>query len=251
MRSAVRRVSRDLVERRNIDAYAVSLIAGIFAVLSIVGDILPDSLRWAVALAGIGLLVYRITLPDRQFGNADALLKDRASFEKTPFTARLHTAREVWVFAPSAVNILSPQHCDTLRETVLAHTNGVVKVVVLDPTEESAVQLAIRHLDDTLDQPLQLFRSSLGATISQLRRMAGWKVNGKFDYRLINYNPGFSLVAIDPGSLRGTVIVEFHGFHHEVTTSRMHIELSRDDSRRWYAHWLDQFDHIWQAAREP
>jgi hypothetical protein len=45
------------------------------------------------------------------------------------------------------------------------------------------------------------------------------------------------------------MIVEFHGFHNQVTNTRMHIELTRDDSGQWYAYWLEQFDHIWQAAR--
>jgi hypothetical protein len=251
MRSASRRIIHDLTHRRHLDAYAVVALACVFAVLSMIGDILPEGPRWAVALAGIGLLVYRMTLPDQTAGSADALLLDRSSFEEVSFTARLRTAHEVWIFAPSAVNLLAPHHCDALRQTILTRPNGVVRVVVLDPAEEPAVQLAIRHLDDTLDEPLQLFRSSLAATIAQLRRMARWNVNGTFEYRLLSFNPGFSLVAIDPGSRDGVVIVEFHGFHNEVTTSRMHLELDRDDSRHWYTYWLDQFDHIWRTAGPP
>jgi hypothetical protein len=45
------------------------------------------------------------------------------------------------------------------------------------------------------------------------------------------------------------VIVEFHGFHNQVTNTRMHIELRRADSEQWYAYWLEQFERIWQAAR--
>jgi hypothetical protein len=59
-----------------------------------------------------------------------------------------------------------------------------------------------------------------------------------------------SLVAIDPGAKQGTVIVEFHGFHNEATASRMHLELTRQLSERWYSYWVEQFDHIWRAA-EP
>jgi len=127
----------------------------------------------------------------------------------------------------------------------------VVRVAVLDPAAETAVQLATRQLDDSLDFPPQLFRSSLEATIRQLQRMRAWQARGSFEYRLAAYNPGFSLVAIDPGTRHGAVIVEFHGFHNQVTNTRMHIELTKAISEQWYTYWLDQFDRIWRAAQPP
>lgn len=36
-----------------------------------------------------------------------------------------------------------------------------------------------------------------------------------------------NVVAIDAGQKGGRVIVEFHGFHNDATSSRMHITLSR------------------------
>ncbi len=78
--------------------------------------------------------------------------------------------------------------------------------------------------------------------------MAAWHVNGSFEYRLLDYNPGFSLVAIDPSARDGRLIVEFHGFHNEATSSRMHMELARQQSDHWYAYWSEQFNRIWEAA---
>lgn len=251
MREEFRRIGQDIKGRRNLDAYAVAALALVFAVLSVVGDSVSDGLRWAALLAGVGLLVYRVTVPERMAGRADDLLDDRSAFEDKPLSVRLRSARELWVFAPSGVNLLSPQNCDTVRTTVLSQPDGVVRVVVLDPAEESAVQLAVRHLDDSLGQPLRMFRSSLEATVQQLRRLSGQQAKGSFEYRLLDYNPGFSLVAIDPGTRDGVVIVEFHGFHNELTSSRMHIEITRSDTERWYTYWLDQFDDIWQVARQP
>jgi hypothetical protein len=117
--------------------------------------------------------------------------------------------------------------------------------------EETAVKLASHQLDDSLDFPSQLFSSSLEATLRQLQRMTAWQVRGDFEYRLAAYNPGFSLVAIDPGARHGVVIIEFHGFHNQVTNTRMHIELTRALSDQWYTYWLDQFDRIWGAAQPP
>jgi hypothetical protein len=135
-----RRIGRDLRQLRNIDAYAVALIVFVFAVLSVAGDILPANARWAVLLVGVWVLVFRVTLPDHYESAADDILKDRSSFEDKPFSARLREASELWVFAPSAINLLAPQNCDTIRTTILANPDGVVRVVVLDPAAEAAVQ---------------------------------------------------------------------------------------------------------------
>lgn len=248
MKAAIRRIGHDLRHLRNIDAYAAALLVFVFAVLSVAGDILPSNARWAVLFVGLGVLVFRITLPDHLAGSADDVLKDRSAFEDKPFSARLRKASELWVFAPSAINLLAPQNCDTIRTTILANPDGVVRVAVLDPAAETAVQFATRQLDDSLDFPSQLFRSSLEATVRQLQRIAAWRERGSFEYRLADYNPGFSFVAIDPGSRHGVVIVEFHGFHNQVTNTRMHIELTRAISDQWYTYWLGQFERIWQAS---
>ena len=47
----------------------------------------------------------------------------------------------------------------------------------------------------------------------------------------------FSLISIDPTTRKEHVIVEFHGFHNEATSSRMHVEVTRRQSDYWYAYW--------------
>jgi hypothetical protein len=243
-----RRIGRDLKERRHIDAYSIAFVTFILAVLSLVPSIVPDELRWAALLAGVGVLVWRITIPERLTGNMDDLLNDRLTFDRLPLSERLRDAKEVCIFAPSAINILSAQNCELLRTGILNRPDGIVRVVVLDPENESVVQLATRQLDDSLDYPLQDFRASLQATVRQLGIMASWHLKGSFDHRIFDYNPGFSLVCIDPTSRKGHVIVEFHGFHNEATSSRMHIEISRQQSEHWYTYWTNQFNRIWDTS---
>ncbi|MGH3219924.1 MAG: hypothetical protein ACRDPY_14675 [Streptosporangiaceae bacterium] len=219
------------------------------AILSLVGDIVPEGLRWAVLFAGVGLLVLRITIPDSSPDSIDELLSDRFAFDANPITDRLKNAKEIWIFAPAAVNLLSAHNSEILRTGPLSRTDSVVRVVVLDPTNDAAVELAKHQLDDSLDYPLQDFRASLQTTTNLLARMATWQVGGSFEYRLLDYNPGFSLVALDPSTRNGRLIVEFHGFHNEATSSRMHIEIGRQQSDRWYTYWAEQFNEIWDTAR--
>jgi hypothetical protein len=250
MRKALRRVGHDLRNRRQLEAYAVATVAVVLAVLSIIESAVPENVKWAALLIGVGLLVYRLTLPEGGGrGRAEDVLLDRSAFDAEPLAERVRSAREVWVFAPSAVNLLSPRNCEVLRRAVLSRPDGVLRVVVLDPAAEDGVRFAMRQLDDSLEYPVQQLRPSLEATVRQLALMRAWPVPGTVDYRLLDYNPGFSLVAIDPGRRDGVVIVEVHGFHNDATHSRMHFELRRADSDRWYDYWLDQFGHIWSAAR--
>jgi hypothetical protein len=181
-----RRIGSDLKNRRHVDAYSIAFVTFALAVLSLVPDIVPDQLRWAALLAGVGILVWKITMPEPLAGTLEDLLDNRFAFDRKPLSERLKNATEVCIFAPSAVNILSAHNCELLRTGVLNKPDGIVRVVVLDPANESAVQLATRQLDDSLDYPVQDFQASLQATIRQLGIMASWHLRGSFDYRLLD-----------------------------------------------------------------
>lgn len=249
MRGVARRVSADITARRHLDAYVVSALALVFAVVTVVSDAVPVDLRWAVALAGLGVLVYRTTAPKPDI-TVDQLLQDRQGFESTPLAKRLRNAREVWLFAPTGINFLSEENLAALRAGVLGRSDGGLRVVVLDPENEPAMSLAIQQLDNSLTYPLQEFGACHQQVLRRLETIAEtWPKAGTFEHRFLAYNPGFSLVAIDPTGKNGRVIVELHGFHNEATTSRMHFELGASDSRRWFLYWTNQFEQIWAAAR--
>lgn len=54
MLAGFRRIGRDLKRRKHLDAYAVGTIAFVFAAMTVVGDAVPEQLRWAALLAGVG-----------------------------------------------------------------------------------------------------------------------------------------------------------------------------------------------------
>ncbi|ACY96982.1 MULTISPECIES: hypothetical protein [Thermomonospora] len=245
-----RRIGGDLKKRRHVEAYVVSAGALLLAVFSLIVDQIPEDLRWAVISAGIALLVYQITVPERTLRN-DRLLADRSDFEDHPLPRRFRTARQVWLFAPSGSNVLSSANCDVLRRRVLSRPDGVVRVVVLDPLRDDAVTLAAHQLTGSVDFTHRRFPQTLRCVVEHLQTMAQWPVNGEFGYRLFGFNPGFSLLAIDPHQRGGILIVEFHGVRNESISSRMHIVLTRARDGHWYDYWLEQFEHIWRNARVP
>lgn len=246
---ALRRIRADLLARRNLDAYVVAAAAVALAVLSLVDDVVDDRLREATTLAALGLLVYRITVPE--LAEPGDLLRDRAAFDGATFGTRVRDAHELWILAPSASTLLTPATADDLRRSVLARPDGVVRVVLLDPASGPAVQLASRQLDDSTDYPVQELTQALHESVKRLGAMSRWPVNGHLEHRFMPYNAGLSLVAIDPHTRHGVLIVEFHGVHNESTAGRMHVMLRRARDERWFSYWVHQFEHVWEHARVP
>jgi hypothetical protein len=241
VRRRFNQILKDLRHRRSIDLYATTLVALVFAVLTLIGADLPDGIRWSVLFAGLGFLLLRAALANH---SEDRFL-DRTDYDRNPVAEDLKRARVVWVFAPVGSNFLTEERCELLRLGPLAKKEGAVRVVVLkqfDPGDAISVQL-----DALLDFPVKPASQSLKETRARLATMAGWQVDGSFGYRDIPFNPGFSLVAVNPLESGGFVNVEFHGFRNDAVRSRMHLHLNRDDGP-WYTYWLDQFEMMWSST---
>ncbi|TYB39693.1 hypothetical protein FXF50_04755 [Micromonospora sp. AP08] len=241
VRRRFKQILEDLRHRRLIDLYATTLVAFIFAALLLVGADLPDSVRWSLLFAGLGFLLLRAALANHR----EERFLDRSDYDRTPITDDLRAAKDVWIFAPVGSNFLTEERCDILRRGPLAKDDGTVRIVVLkqfDPGDPISEQL-----DALLDFPIQKAADSLRETRARLASMAQWTVKGTFAYGEIAFNPGFSIVAVNPHSPGGYANVEFHGFRNDAIRSRMHIHLTRDDGP-WYTYWLDQFEAIWRST---
>ena len=250
MMQVLRRVGRDIRARRHIEVYVIVAASVVVAVLSLVGEVVSEGARWSVVLSAVGLLLYQVTLPDGA-GSADDVLRDRTAFDATTFESRLARATEVWVYGPSAVNLLTAHTAEVLRTRVLDRPDGRLRVVVLDNDQEHAVAIAHRQLDEAPGFQTSDLPHALEVTVDRLERMARWGLDGRFEYRLAPYNPGFSMVALDPGRKDGVLIIEFHAVHNQSTGQRMHVELTRRESERWYEYWKAQFEYLWDQSRVP
>lgn len=241
MRRRVKQILTDIRHRRHIDLYASTLIVLVFSALLIVGADLPESVRWSVLFAGLGFLLLRAAFANHR---EDRFL-DRSDYDRNPITDDLRNAKDVWIFAPVGSNFLTEERCDVLRRGPLAREGGSVRVVVLkqfDPGDPISEQL-----DALLDFPVQTAAESLRDTRVRLEAVAKWQVKGTFAYGEIDFNPGFSLVAVNPHAAGGYANVEFHAFRNDAIRSRMHIHLTRDDGA-WYVYWLEQFQAIWRST---
>jgi hypothetical protein len=73
---------------------------------------------------------------------------------------------------------------------------------------------------------------------------------GNFSYRLLPFNPGFSLLIVNPTEPSGFIVFEAHGFSDENVTDRMHVLIRRRDSPRWFTYWVERYEAMWRSAVE-
>jgi hypothetical protein len=237
-RKAFRRLAEDLREARHIEAYAISALAAVLTIFTIVGDPSPELFN-TVTLACLAFLVFSTTR-QRAAGQTAGLagvLRDRDSY--ATFEQLLEGATELWMYAPSGVNILR-RHAGDIRRWLA--TGGQARVVVHDP-DAGAINTLATQLDDNND-----FGNDLTASLDSLDKLAA---TGQLDYRLLPLNPGFSLVVVNPRQRSGRLIVEFHGFQDESISDRMHVEIRRSESTHWFDYWAGRFEAIWAASRDP
>lgn len=239
--NGLRQIADDVVTGKYLETYAVALLALIFAILVLLGNDLPLNLQNAVLLSAVALLVYKsIERRDEARVDLDQVLHDRQSF--SPFREFIKGGRELWVYGPSAVNVLT-NAADIEKE--ILERGGSLKVVLQDYT--------VRHSLDILRQQLDrlstLLEQDIQRSLAVLNGMKGQ--NWRVDYRLLAFSPGFSLVIVDPDGRDGRLVVEFFGFNNDRISERMHIVIYRRQSQYWFEYWAKQFEQMWKIAREP
>lgn len=240
-RRGTRRVANDIRERRHLEAYSLFLVTLAVTVVGVIGD-LPDRLAEPMLLAGLAFLILWTTSPRAAEPGAgaslDTVLRDRDAYGS--FSELLDGATELWMYAPTGVNVLLRHTADIRRWMERRGTSA--RVVVLDP-DSGALDSTRLQLDQSTD-----FDSALQASLATVARLDALD---RFELKLLATNPGFSLVVLDPGRVGGRLIVEFHGFQDDSIGDRMHVEIHRSQSLHWFEYWVGRFEAIWSAAREP
>jgi hypothetical protein len=230
-----RRVIQDLVNLRHVDAYVVAFIGVVLVVFGVVGA--PEVENYLLALtAGMVILLFRTTVPNEKIVDLDAVLRDRQSY--SPLREFIQGGRVVWVYGPSAANVL--RESAAIKREILDR-GGELRVLLQDPGEAASMNILRQQLDpnNNLDHDIQ-------GTLFTLEKMRAW---GKVDFRLLPYSPGFSLLVVDPDGTDGRLTVEFYGYHNNMIDDRMHVEIERRASHYWFEYWEKQYRIMWESAK--
>lgn len=236
--STLRRIVDDILAFRNVEAYVIAAVAVVLAILGVVDDAVPDNWKMAAILAALALLVFQTTRPDNEAPDLDAVLLSRQTMGAFP--DRIRGARTLWIYGPSAVNIL--RDMPYIKREIL-EKNGKVRIIIQDPNSQTGMDILHDQMDKTTD-----LGNSIRMSLDILKNASSW---GGIEYRLLPYSPGFSMVAVDPDKRNGQLLVEFIGFRNDLITDRMHIEITREQSQHWFDHWVKQYEAMWEAAHLP
>jgi hypothetical protein len=245
-RGFLSRLGADLRARRNLEDYAIALAAFVMAALGLIEDAVSVEVKLSIMLAALGLLV--LNLPRTQVDSRGLEDFVRERHELAPLSERLKTARQMWVYGPSASNLLNDANALNVQRHLLSSPDGELRVVIQNPDATDAVRLLTRVLDESVEVKMQDLPEEIENTIRRFEKFERMQFAGRFQWRMLDYNPGFSLVVIDPDHASGTVIFESYGFHQRSTDTRMTVEFSRAESERWFRYWVHQYEHLWQAA---
>jgi hypothetical protein len=235
----LKRVGSDIAAGKNLEGYAISLVAFALALIGVLDNAVSIDLKIAAILAAVGLLVFKSTAPEGQNVDLDAVLLDRQSYGS--FREFIAGAQELWIYGPSAVNVL--RSAGEIKMEVLDR-GGNLRVLLQNPDSALGMDVLTKQLDKVYDLGNDI-KTSLGT----LERMANWKITGKVEYGLLDYSPGFSLTVVDPNNKNGRLIIEFYGYQNELINDRMHIVITRQQSQYWFEYWSKQFEIMWDSRK--
>lgn len=241
LRRTLRRIGSDLLGFRNVEAYVVTLIGIALIVIDILGDVTTD-VQLTVIIAALVVLVFRSTAPTTQKTGLDEVLGNRNNFG--PFREFIRGGRTLWVYAPSAINILRDP--SSIKEEILDR-GGQLTVLLQNPNESTVIQ----NLENQLDIAAVDLKSDIQVSVEVLRKLKARHNNADYhiDYGFLTYSPGFSLTIVDAQRSTGRLVVEFFGFQNEFIGNRMHLEITRQQSEYWFEYWVDQFQEMASTAK--
>lgn len=249
LEKTISRIQGDILNLKNIDRYLVASLAIIFAIVGLFGDIVSSNIEITIILAALGVLVFNLTIPDETpTQGLDDFLNDRHDLPKLSET--LANVQEVWIYSPSAANIFRGDNLGVIKEHILKNPDGHLRILIQDPTEENAVDILKKHLDEgVVELHNQSMPNEISETLRILKSIHNGKRSGKLSYGLMSYGLGFSILIFNPNESDGFLILEVHGFRNEDTRSRMHIRIDRSESERWYSYWKNQMTDMWKSAK--
>lgn len=244
------RIMTDIKNRRNIEVYVLSFAAFAVALISVFADgvlnILGDNVVNSIILATLGILVLNISSPKVEHSSLDDYLDDRSNLGS--FEARIKGAHKLYIYAPSAANILHGDNAEAIRNEILTRQDGELRVIIQNPEKPAAVDILVDQLDRSVEFQVQNLPEEIQRTLRQFQLIRSWNTPGESELKLLDYGPGFSMVMIDPDRNSGQAIIEVHGFQNESTRSRMHVIINKRDSERWFTYWYSQFENMWGRA---
>jgi hypothetical protein len=244
--------------RKDIDVYATAIVALTVAVLGLL-NIVNTSIVVATTLATLTLVATSALASRNQVSGLDSSVRALARLvSQTAYTTS--TADRLLSTSTSGAAVEMTGAGDirlvgvTLSRTIRNRAGELerrlaggarIKIALIDPTSTAPKEAARRC---TIPDDAQIFEHRLKPTLDLLQKLARTpQALGCLEVRFLRFVPSFGLTMIDPCSPTGRVYVDIYS--HRSTAAEPVLSLGADSDPRWYRHFVQEFDRIWDIGR--
>lgn len=242
----VRRSLIRVINDDNLDLYLLGLVALVFTVLGATGISDVKTLS-SVVLGLLALLAFsqirsrKLTEQIRkaQRGGVDALFAGKFPADLIQRRAQAH---DILLVGVSMARAVPGMRFD--MAAILA-AGGRIRVLVLDPTDESLIEVADRRVAQSL-APGTL-RTRIMTTLDDLT-VRREQTGGRLEVRVSSSIPPAGFNCLDTDSLRGLVFVQHFEYRPDGEAAPM-FTLEPSDGV-WYQHFVDEAERLWDAGTE-
>jgi hypothetical protein len=251
------RLRDNLATGRNLDLYVTVVIAltiGLLGVFNVVtAEIIAAATLATLALVAIGSLGTR-----RQVVALEAATNDLVSLVRqsggsvsadqylSPSTSgldvELRGATDIRLVGVSLSRTIR-NHVDELERRLAKGAH--IKIALIEPGSEAVLEAARRS---TIPDAPEIFENRLRPTVDLLRQLAGSaEFVDRLEVRFLRFVPAFGLTMVDPDDADGRIHVDIYA--HRSAGPEPVLRLSPGRDPRWYRHFLQEFDRIWNHGR--
>jgi len=234
----------------NLDLYVTLMAAAVFGVLGLVGDasqeVITSGILAVLTLAALSLL--RMRSQSERINESLKEISARPSADRffsevddrDEIREMISSSREMWMHGWTlGIHLVS--HSDEIRRAVAKGLH--IKILVIEPNS-SAMSIAAIEAENNSASELS---SNLEANLRRLVAPMSGTVTGKLEIRTLSHVPHNTVIASDPSTERGKIVMRIATFHAD-PWQRPTFAVTRKNDPGWYEFFKTQFDKKWESA---
>jgi hypothetical protein len=235
-----------LVGDENLDLYVLALVGLLFTILGVTG--VSDVKTLASAVLGLLAILAFSQIKSRKLtqridrARAGAGVALRTDFPPDLLERRA-SASDILLVGLTKTRTVQGMRTDLPG---ILKSGGHVRVLVLDPTNESLLETADRQRSPH-PRGVEHLRARIRATLDDLTALRE-RHGGRLEIRVLSSIPSAGYNCVDVRKPNGIVCVQHYEFHPEGEAGPIMV-LSKDDAP-WYRHFGEEAERLWESGAE-
>jgi hypothetical protein len=240
----IRRAVQAFVSDENLDLYALAVVGLLFTILGVTG--LSDVKTLASAVLGLLAILAFSQIKTRKLTQRMSRALAGAVTLRADFPpdliARRAAASDILLIGRTMTRTVQGLRTDM---PAVLKAGGRVRVLVLDPTDESLMLTADRHRSHP--QGVDRLSTRIRATLDDLTAFRE-RHGGRLEIRVLSSIPSMGYNCLDVQKPNGVVCVQHYEFHAEGEAAPIMV-FSKEDAP-WYQHFGAEAERLWESGVE-